>query len=257
MACRRYRLRLWTQQLRPNRRRRCHRPNHGHTRCGRHVLAKCHRRCRRIQPHCGTRSGCAHRDQPLLPPPQPASPIKTHQTHQPTSPSGGSVYAFGANTVAGSGSGYLGTGDGINRVTATLVKGNLSSLSVVGLAAGGYHTVVLVAGVPPSGPPPRSLVSRLENMMPTCAHSMAGGVVYSFGYNYFGGLGAGDFSGRTTPTLVAGAFSSLSVVALTAGWQHTMAIVASGSVLDPCCGARAAEHRVSRHVLTQHACVAN
>jgi alpha-tubulin suppressor-like RCC1 family protein len=106
---------------------------------------------------------------------------------------GGQVYCWGYN-----GYGQLGDGTYTHRTTPTLVaNGAMGNSGVTAVAGGAY--------------------------LHTCA--LKGGQVYCWGWNYYGQLGDGTTTDRTTPTLVAnGAMGNSGVTAIDVGDYHTCAI---------------------------------
>ncbi len=107
---------------------------------------------------------------------------------------GGGVECWGANRY-----GQLGDGTQTTRTTPTAVIGLSSSAEAV--AAGMDHT---------------------------CALTTDGGVV-CWGDNYYGQLGDGTTTTRSTPTPVSGLSSGVTILA--AGWFHTCAMTTSGGVV--------------------------
>jgi alpha-tubulin suppressor-like RCC1 family protein len=105
----------------------------------------------------------------------------------------GSVWAWGAND-----NGQLGLGDYTSRsspVQVTALGSNVASL-----AASGYHTLALKGD----------------------------GTVWAWGNNWAGQLGLGDTTDRSSPVQVTALGSN--VVALVAGWNHTLALKGDGTV---------------------------
>jgi alpha-tubulin suppressor-like RCC1 family protein len=158
---------------------------------------------------------------------------------------GGRVYCWGDNAI-----GQLGDNTTTNRNTPTLVEdGAMGNSGVTAVAAGGYHTCALKGGkvycwgwnyygqlgdrtttdrttptLVADGAMGNSGVTAVAaGYGHTCA--LKGGQVYCWGGNYFGQLGDGTYTNRTTPTLVAnGAMGNSGVTAIAAGWDHTCAL---------------------------------
>jgi alpha-tubulin suppressor-like RCC1 family protein len=106
----------------------------------------------------------------------------------------GTAWAWGSNTY-----GQLGnTGAGSQSLTPVAVQG-LPSGRVVALAAGQYHSLAL-----------------LDN-----------GTVYAWGDNYYGELGDGSTTRRTTPVPVS---TLTGIVAIAAGSLHSLAVKSDGTV---------------------------
>jgi hypothetical protein len=104
----------------------------------------------------------------------------------------GSIWAWGNNAL-----GQLGDGSTANRSTPVQVQG-LSGVKAVSGSTGG-HSVAL----------------KLD------------GTVWAWGYNFFGQLGDGSETNRSTPVQVQGLSG---VMAISAGLGHTLAVKQDGSV---------------------------
>lgn len=124
---------------------------------------------------------------------RPATAIAAGGSHSCALLSGGGVQCWGAND-----SGQLGDVTSVDRMTAVDVYG-LSS-GVISISAGSLHTCALVAG----------------------------GAAQCWGNNAFGPIGDGTVSSRRKPTAVFGLSSG--VAAITAGREHTCALMNSGAV---------------------------
>lgn len=115
--------------------------------------------------------------------------------------SDGTVAAWGLN-----GSGQLGNNSTANRSVPVLVtqSGVLSGKIVVAIAAGGSHSLALCAD----------------------------GSVAAWGGNSYGQLGNNSRTDSSVPVLVtqSGILADKTVVAITAGWGHSLALCSDGSV---------------------------
>jgi len=95
--------------------------------------------------------------------------------------------------------GQCGHGDQVRRCQPTLVR-RLADIPIAAAAAGGYHSI--------------------------CA--AADGSVYTFGSGARGRIGHGDEADRHVPKLVE-ALRECSVVAVSAGYKHSLALTDSGA----------------------------
>ncbi len=107
--------------------------------------------------------------------------------------SDGTLWAWGLNDV-----GQLGDGTTINKSIPVQVSGGGNTW--VAIAAGGDHTVALKSD----------------------------GTLWAWGYNFFGQLGDGTTTNKTTPVQVAGGGNTW--VAVTAGGNHTVALKSDGTL---------------------------
>jgi alpha-tubulin suppressor-like RCC1 family protein len=111
----------------------------------------------------------------------------------------GKVYSWGAND-----SGQLGDGTTIprNQPVAVDMSGALAGKVVTALSANHVYTLALTSD----------------------------GKVYSWGANFGGQLGLGDTTDRSTPQLVQGALAGKTIVSISAGLAHALALASDGTV---------------------------
>ena len=111
----------------------------------------------------------------------------------------GKVYSWGAND-----SGQLGDGTTIsrNQPVAVNMSGALAGKTVTALSANHVYTLALTAD----------------------------GKVYSWGANFGGQLGLGDSVDRSSPQLIQGALAGKTIVSISAGLAHAMALASDGTV---------------------------
>ncbi len=111
----------------------------------------------------------------------------------------GTVACWGFNYAGG-----LGTGDFNDSNTPVAITGGaLTGETVAQITAGGYHTCALISD----------------------------GTVSCWGLNSSGQLGTGDLSSVNVPVAITGgAFTGVTISQITAGYQHTCALIADGGV---------------------------
>jgi len=141
--------------------------------------------------------------EPELPPVTGVTRISAGGTHSLAVTNSGLVVAWGDG-----GSGRLGDGESINRLTPVRVRGVGGSgylENIASVSAGGSHSLALSAD----------------------------GTVYAWGDGRWGRLGDGGSVNRLTPVRVRGAGGSgylENIVAISAGGSHSLALAADGSV---------------------------
>ena len=157
---------------------------------------------------------------------------------------GGAAMCWGYNAL-----GLLGDGTTTNRLTPVAVSG--LSIGVSAIAAGSDHTCAVAAGgaavcwgdnttgelgdgTTTGRLTPTPVVGLSVGVLSIAAnrdHTLAlttGGVASSWGFNYFGQVGDGTTTNRSTPTPVVGLSSGVSSIA--AGHYHTCAVTGGGEV---------------------------
>ncbi len=134
-----------------------------------------------------------------LPVGDPAMAVAAGHGYSLTLTRGGRVYAWGANDV-----GQLGTacGSRVRCVTPLLVEGLPAGDPVTAIAAGYQHSLAATRS----------------------------GRVYAWGDNTSGQLGNGSAQGSRTPVMVAGLPGNDLMVAVAAGYVHSVALTRSGHV---------------------------
>jgi alpha-tubulin suppressor-like RCC1 family protein len=162
----------------------------------------------------------------------------------------GSVYAWGNNQF-----GQLGTGDLLERSAPTPVTGLPPGIPISAVAAGQYHSLALASngtvyawgrndmgqtGDAADGmrPAPGRVEGFPDGVLMTAiaageSHSLAvgsDGKVYAWGYNGFGQLGDGTTDTPTVPVGVTGLPNGISVTAVSAGADHSLALGSDGKV---------------------------
>lgn len=169
----------------------------------------------------------------------------------------GTVVAWGLNDA-----GQLGNNSTVNSLVPVAVNmaGVLSGRTVIAVAAGYQHTLVLCSdgrvfgwgsgglGQLGTSPAANSLVPVAVNTSGMLSgktviaiaagfwHNVAlcsDGTVVSWGYNGTGQLGNNSTTSSNTPVAVntAGVLSGRTVIAVDAGWSHSMALCSDGSVV--------------------------
>jgi alpha-tubulin suppressor-like RCC1 family protein len=170
--------------------------------------------------------------------------VAAGSSHSCALTSGGGVQCWGYN-----GAGQLGNGGATDSLTPVAVSGLASG--VVAITAGYAHSCALTSGVgvqcwgnsfygqlgngsASDSPTPvavsglgSGVVAITAGSLHTCAMTSGGGV-QCWGYNGFGQLGNGSGNNSSTPVAVSGLASS--VVAITAGRNHTCALTSGGGV---------------------------
>ena len=111
----------------------------------------------------------------------------------------GTVACWGFNYAGG-----LGTGNTTSSETPVAVSGGaLTGETVAQITAGGYHTCALISD----------------------------GTVSCWGLNNSGQLGTGDLLDSNVPVAITGgAFTGVTISQITAGYQHTCALIADGGI---------------------------
>ena len=188
--------------------------------------------------------------------------ITAGQYHTAAITSEGRIFTWGSN-----GYGQLGDGTIINRETPTEITSNFNlneSETVIEITAGNYHTAIITSegraftwGRNENGqlgdgtsntdahPMPTEITSNFilnaEEIVLTITaeyyHTAAitsQGRVFTWGYNISGQLGDGTTTDRYTPTEITSNFNlnaGETVIAITAGRDHTAAITSQGRIL--------------------------
>ncbi len=129
------------------------------------------------------------------------SAVSAGNYHTVAATSDGKLYAWGDNYH-----GQLGIGVTAAQTTpiAVTMSGALAGKSITAVAAGESHTVALASD----------------------------GQAYAWGYNFFGQLGDGSATMRTTPVAVTttGALAGKTITAIAAGASHTVALTSEGKL---------------------------
>ncbi len=159
--------------------------------------------------------------------------------HNLAAKSDGTVWAWGENSF-----GVLGDGTRVNRFSPVQVSG-LSG--VVAVAAGGCHSLALRSdgsvwawgcdGTTLWGRTTPARINGLNGIVMIAAgqaHSLAvrnDGTVWAWGYNWYGQLGNGTSTPQgKAPSLPVQVSGLGSVVAISAGYSHSLAVKADGSI---------------------------
>jgi len=113
----------------------------------------------------------------------------------------GVVYTWGYNRYGELG---IGNENGIGSNIPVEVGGVLSQKTIIQVAAGEYHSIALGAD----------------------------GTVYTWGYNYMGQLGNGNYTDSNVPveTTLSGTISGGTIIQVAAGMNHSMALADDGTV---------------------------
>jgi alpha-tubulin suppressor-like RCC1 family protein len=180
----------------------------------------------------------------------PAVTITAGELHTCGILADGTVKCWGSNNI-----GQLGDGTITSRLTPVNVSGITSANPAVSISAGKYQTCVFLAdgtvkcwgsndngqlgdGTLTSRLTPVN-VSGITSANPAVSitagfeHAcgiLTDGTVKCWGSNDNGELGDGTINGRTAPVSVSGITSANPAVSITAGWDHTCAIFADGTV---------------------------
>ena len=170
--------------------------------------------------------------------------------------SDGQVFAWGDNSR-----GQLGDGTTTQRTTPVAIdtSGALAGKTVIAIAAAEYHSLALTSdgqvfawgynssgqlgngstsqqNTPVAVNTSGALAGKTVIAIAACsAHSLAltaDGHVFAWGYNFYGQLGNGSKSQQNTPVAVnmSGALAGKTVIAITAGAQHSLALASDGQV---------------------------
>ncbi len=107
----------------------------------------------------------------------------------------GSVYVWGMNHYGALGFGHVGDENTPQQILA------LNDKNIIAISAGGYHSLVLAAD----------------------------GGVYAWGTNHYGQLGLGPVGEQNTPQQIL-ALTGKQIIAISAGYYHSLALAADGSV---------------------------
>ncbi|GIV95656.1 MAG: hypothetical protein KatS3mg057_0313 [Herpetosiphonaceae bacterium] len=163
--------------------------------------------------------------------------------------SDGTARCWGANWY-----GQLGDGTTTDSASPVVVGGTSPLTDIVALSAGGVHSCALLAdgtarcwgnnwygqlgdGTTTSSPSPvvvggatplTDIVALSAGWYHSCA-LLADGTARCWGDNYSGQLGDGTTTSSPSPVVVGGATPLTDIVALSAGWYHSCALLADGS----------------------------
>lgn len=182
--------------------------------------------------------------------------VAAGERHSLASCSDGTVAAWGANTNS-----QLGDGSATNSnvPVAVVSSGVLSGRTVTAIAAGGFHNLVLCSdgnlaswgnnsygqlgdggtvdsNVPVSVTASGALAGKTISMMAAGgSHNLVlctDGSLFAWGCNIYGQLGNGNHNSHSTPTSViqSGTLGGKVVVAIIAGFDHSVALCADGTL---------------------------